>query len=219
LQALAELCERYWQPLYCYARRRGRSPEDAQDSVQGFLNHLIRSRGLATVDRTKGRFRNFLLASFRNFMMMEDRRKHAGKRDFAKLIQSDGEHPEARLASEPTDPITPEMLYDAEWARVLLCRATERLQQEQIAKGRGEAFRILKAFLGGDGVPIPYEEAACALGLDVPNITNFIHRLRQRHRQLVREEVGMTVLDPTDVDTELHGLCEALVQAGGRLRT
>ena len=68
-QALAELCRRYWQPLYTFARRRGRSPEDAQDLVQGFFEHLIGSRGLATVDRSKGRFRSFLLASFQNFIV------------------------------------------------------------------------------------------------------------------------------------------------------
>jgi hypothetical protein len=30
-KALAELCGLYWRPLYAFARRRGRSPEDAQD--------------------------------------------------------------------------------------------------------------------------------------------------------------------------------------------
>ena len=79
-QALAELCRRYWQPLYAFARRRGRSPEDAQDLVQGFFEHLIASRGLATVDRSKGRFRSFLLASFQNFITAENRRARAEKR-------------------------------------------------------------------------------------------------------------------------------------------
>jgi hypothetical protein len=69
-QALAELCARYWRPLYAFVRRRGRSPEDAQDLVQGFFEHLIRNRGLATVDRTKGRFRSFLLASFQWAMLL-----------------------------------------------------------------------------------------------------------------------------------------------------
>jgi hypothetical protein len=52
----------------------------------------------------------------------------------------------------------------------------------------------------------------------VPKITSLIHRLRQRHTQLVREEVERTVLDPTEVEAELHALCEALVQAKGRVR-
>ena len=43
-EALARLCERYWSPLYAFARYRGFSPEDAQDLVQGFFEHLIESR-------------------------------------------------------------------------------------------------------------------------------------------------------------------------------
>ena len=50
-KALAELCGLYWRPLYAFARRRGHSPEDAQDLVQGFFEHLIGSRGLATVEK------------------------------------------------------------------------------------------------------------------------------------------------------------------------
>jgi RNA polymerase sigma factor (sigma-70 family) len=219
-QALAELCRRYWRPLYAFARRRGHSPEDAQDMVQGFFAHLIENRVLATVDRSKGRFRSFLLASFQNFMSGEIRLAHAEKRGGrAELIRLDVE---ARLNFEPEDQLTPETLYDAQWALLLLHRATERLEQEQGAKGRGETFRILKGFLGGTGgssVPVAYEEAAGILGIGIAAVTTHIYRLRQRHGELVREEVQRTVLDPTEVEAELHGLCEALVQAEGRVGT
>ena len=222
-QALAELCRLYWPPLYAFARRRGRSPEDAQDLVQGFFEHLIENCGLGTVDRSKGRFRSFLLASFQNFMAAAIRTARAEKRGgCAELIRLDCRDAEANLAFEPEDRLTPETLYDAQWALLLLRPATERLQQEQGAKGKGETFRILKGFLGGAGggcVPVTYEEAARALGVGVAAITTHIHRLRQRHRELVREEVERTVLDPAEVEAELHGLCEALVQAEGRVRT
>jgi RNA polymerase sigma factor (sigma-70 family) len=192
-QALAELSRRYWPPLYSFARRRGRSAEDAQDLVQGFFEHLIDNRGLATVDRSKGRFRSFLLASFQNFMAAEMRTARAEKRGGrAEPIRLDWQDAEARLVFEPEDRLTPETLYDAQCALLLLRRATERLQQEQGAKGKGESFRILKGFLGGgDGGcdPVSYEEAARTLGVGVPAITTHIHRLRQRHRELVREEV------------------------------
>src|SRR5215471_10191404 len=79
-KALAELCGLYWRPLNAFARRRGRSPEDAQDLVQGFFEHLIGSRGLAIVERSKGKFRSFLLASFQNFITAENRRARAEKR-------------------------------------------------------------------------------------------------------------------------------------------
>jgi len=107
-KALAELCGLYWRPLYAFARRRGRSPEDAQDLVQGFFEHLIGSRGLATVERSKGRFRSFLLASFQNFIAAETRRAGAEKRGGrAELIRLDWRDAEARLGFEPEDQLTP----------------------------------------------------------------------------------------------------------------
>jgi RNA polymerase sigma factor (sigma-70 family) len=221
-QALAELCARYWRPLYTFVRRRGRSPEDAQDLVQGFFEHLIRNRGLATVERSKGRFRSFLLASFQNFMAAETRLARAEKRGGrAELIRLDWRDAEDRLGFEPEDQLTAETLYDAQWAMLLLRRATEQLQQEQAVMGKAKIFRTLKGFLGGDGdgcVPVTYEEAARILGISVTAVTTLIHRLRQRHRQLVREEVKRTVMDPAEVEAEPHGLCEALVQAEGQVR-
>jgi DNA-directed RNA polymerase specialized sigma24 family protein len=101
-QALAELCGRYWRPLYVFVRRRGHSPEDAKDLVQGFFEHLIRNRGLATVGRSKGRFRSFLLASFQNFIAAEMRLARAEKRGGrAELIRLDGEMRRSGSFSNP----------------------------------------------------------------------------------------------------------------------
>jgi DNA-directed RNA polymerase specialized sigma24 family protein len=211
-QSLAELCEHYWRPLYAYALRNGRLHEDAQDLVQGFFGHLIRRRGLSTVDRAKGRFRDFLLGSFKNLVMADARRAGEEKRDGrAVVIRLDWEDPEAGLGFEPEERLTSETIYDAQWVLVLLRHATERLQQEQSAKGKGETFRTLKGFLGGDGggrVSMTYQKAASVLGIGVQNVTNLNRRLRQRH------EVKRTVLDPAEVEAELHGLCEALWEAG-----
>jgi DNA-directed RNA polymerase specialized sigma24 family protein len=64
--ALAELCRLYWYPLYIFAGRRGHSPDDAQDLTQGFFLHLLEHRALTRIDRLKGKFHSFLLASFQN---------------------------------------------------------------------------------------------------------------------------------------------------------
>jgi RNA polymerase sigma factor (sigma-70 family) len=219
-RALAQLCANYWPPLYAFARRRELTPEDAQDLVQGFFEHLISSRGLGSVDRAKGRFRSFLLASFQNFMSAETRRARALKRGGqAEMIRLDWEDAESRLSFEPEDHLTPETIYDAQWALLLLRRATSRLQQEHEAAGKAEAFRVLKCFLGDDAgaANIPYEEAARGLAIGVPAVKTLIHRLRRRHAQLVREEVERTLVNPEDVDAEVHALCEALIAAGGHI--
>jgi len=221
-EALARLCARSWQPLYGFARRRGYGPEDAQDLVQGFFAHLIERRALRRADRSKGRFRSFLLASFQKFMMNETRRAGAEKRGGRiEIIRLDWQEEEGRLSFEPEDPITAEILYDARWALLLLRRATEQLEQEQVAAGKGAMFQTLKAFLGGEGARanVSYEGAARALQVGVPAVKTLIHRLRQRHAQLVRAEVERTVEDPDDVEDELRSLREALLAAEGRVRT
>jgi len=43
--------------------------------------------------------------------------------------------------------LTPETLYDAQWALLLLGRATERLRQEHEATGKAETFAVLQGFL------------------------------------------------------------------------
>jgi RNA polymerase sigma factor (sigma-70 family) len=220
-EALARLCERYWPPLYAFVRHRGRSPEDAQDLVQGFFAHLIERRGLLSVDRSKGRFRSFLLASFQNFIAAEIRRARTEKRGGrVEVVRLDWEDEEGRISLEPIDGLTPETLYDAQWALLLLRRATRQLEQEQIATGKGDSFLTLKCFLGEDGsrAKVSYEEAAQSLGIGVPSVKTLIHRLRQRHAQLVREEVERTVSEPAEVDAEVHALCEALIAAEGRIR-
>src|SRR5260370_39485465 len=220
-EALARLCERYWPPLYSFARHRGNGPEDAQDLVQGFFQHLIESRAMGTIDQAKGRFRSFLLACFQNFMAMERRRAGAEKRGGrAELIRIDWQDAESRIAFEPEDRLTPETVYDARWALELLGRATRRLEHEQAALGKAQAFRTLRPFLGDEGAraSLSYEEAAQALNVGLPAFKTLIHRLRRRHTQLLREEVAQTVLNLNEVDAEVHALCEALVQAKGRVR-
>lgn len=79
-RALAELCTRYWHPLYAYVRRRGYAPDDACDLTQAFFARLIEQRRLTAADPVRGRFRSSLLTSMKNFVASEWRRESAVKR-------------------------------------------------------------------------------------------------------------------------------------------
>lgn len=220
-EALAELCTHYWPPLYAFARRRGHPPEDAKDFVQGFFEYLISHRGLTSVDPAKGRFRSFLLAAFQNFMAAEARRARREKRGGrVERIHLNWADAEGRIVFEPVDRLTPETIYDAQWALLLLSRATDQLRREYEGAGKAEVFAALKGFLGDEGrrTGLSYEMVAQTLGVGVPAVKTLIHRLRRRHGQLVREEVSRTMTDPAQVDAEVHALCDALIAAGGRVR-
>src|SRR5512144_650404 len=78
--ALAALCETYWYPIYAFARRKGYRPADAQDLTQSFFAYLIEARLVEKADRSRGRFRSFLLACFINFIESQELRSRAMKR-------------------------------------------------------------------------------------------------------------------------------------------
>ena len=218
--ALAQLCRTYWYPLYIFARRRGYAPDDAQDLTQSFFLHLLEHRALTGVDRLKGKFRSFLLASFQNHLSDQAdharRIKRGGGKEF---VQLDSEEAEQRYRLEPAESLTPENIFDARWAMTVLGEVLKQLRQEYIAEGRVSTFEVLDAFLDPyNSTTLPsYDEVANRLQVTVGAVKTLIHRLRKRYTALLRQEVGRTVADPAEIDQEIHALCEALIATRGRL--
>lgn len=217
-QAFADLCKLYRYPLYAFIRHRGHSPEDSEDLVQGFFLHLVEHKTLSRVDRSKGKFRSFLLASLQKFLSDEADRarclKRGGKAEFVHL---DLEGAEDRYGLESVDTLSPEKIFDARWAMVLIGMALDRLDRQYAAQGKGNTFQALRAFLDPMNTKsLPsYEEAAGQLEVSVGAVKTLIHRLRKQYTALIREEVSRTVSDASDVDPEIHELCEALIAAEG----
>jgi RNA polymerase sigma-70 factor (ECF subfamily) len=217
--ALAQLCRTYWYPLYIFARRRGYSPDDAQDLTQSFFLHLLEHRALAGVDRLKGKFRSFLLASFQNHLSDQAdharRIKRGGGKEF---VQLDAEEAEQRYRLEPVEYLTAEKMFDARWAIMLLAQALNRLREEYANEGKTSIFEALRVFLdpANSGAPPSYNEVADRLQVSTGAVKTLIHRLRKRYAALMREEVGRTVSDPAEIDEEIHALCEALIASEGR---
>jgi DNA-directed RNA polymerase specialized sigma24 family protein len=148
--ALAELFRLYWYPLYSFARRCGHSPDDAQDFTQGFFLRLIEHKALIRADPLKGKFRSFLLTSFKNYLCTETERGHRQKRGgHYEFISLDLENAESRYRLEPTDTLTAERIFDARWALTLLGRTMTRLAEEYATQGRASVFETLKVFLKG----------------------------------------------------------------------
>ena len=219
-EALAELCRLYWYPLYVFARRRGGSPEDAQDLTQGFFLHLLEHRALGGVDRLKGKFRSFLLASFQNHISdayeRSRRLKRGGDKEFVRLDAADAEE---RYQREPVEFSTAGKIFDARWAMTVLGEALEKLRQEYDTAEKTSTFEALKVFLDPNNsrAPPSYDEVANRLEVSIGAVKTLIHRLRKRYTALLREEVGRTVSDPTEIDGEIHDLCDAIIASEGRL--
>ena len=209
--ALAKLCETYWFPLFVFLRRQGCATEDAQDLTQAFFARVLDKNYLADVDRSLGKFRSFLLAALRHFVANERDRARAKKRGGGRCTLSlDFTSAERRYSLEPVDDLTPERLFERQWALELLARVLARLHDELTAAGKGAWFEALKPLLTADPHAPPYSCVAERLGMSESAVKVAVHRLRRRYRQLLHVEVAQTVADPAEIDDELRQLVATL---------
>ena len=211
--ALAELCEAYWSPIYAFIRRTGESDEDARDLTQAFLAYVLEKRAFRTARQDRGRFRSFLLASVRHFLANERDRERAKKRGGGRVLRSIDrvDDDDGGFVREPADTLTPDQVYERDWARAVLARALVRLEEAQKGEVRRRMFRHLQPFLTGDE-PASYLELARTLRTTEGALRVAVHRLRRQWGECLRGVVGETVDAPEAVDDELRHLL--LIAAG-----
>ena len=209
--ALAQLIEGYWYPVYGFVRGKGYSEADASDLVQSFFATLLEKRRLDGVRPDIGRFRSFLLVSMRNFLTNEWEARMAEKRGGKVAIETfDTDRAEARLSSEVNQLQDVERAFDRRWALTVLQRAVEKLEQEFAKAGQTDRFESLRGLLTGQGPTSPYEELAEKFGMSVAGVKSLVHRMRKRFGVLLRGEVRQT-LDPDEsVEDEIRYLLSIL---------
>ncbi len=205
--ALKALCESYWLPLYAYVRRRGHSAHDAQDLTQGFFERLLRLGSLARVCPRRGKFRAFLLASLKHYLADCHDHATAQKRDARRTLPLDAETRYHAIADESA---SPERLFERQWALALLEQTLARLCSEAAATGREAWFEALRPALAGDAAALPHATLAVQLGATPEAVRVASHRLRQRYRRLLREEIARTVGSDAETEEELRALRRAL---------
>ena len=207
--ALVSLCENYWYPLYAYLRRRGYAADQAQDLTQDFFIRVLEGRYLDRADPEKGRFRSFLLRSLKFFVADEEDRQRAYKRGGGAVVSLEFSSGEERYQREPAHDETPERLFERRWALAVLDQVVEKLRAEFVRHGRPEHFERLKVFLLGQS-DAPYAALGREMNTSEGALKVAIHRLRKRYRELFRQEIGDTVADPAEVESELRFLAAVL---------
>jgi RNA polymerase sigma factor (sigma-70 family) len=214
--ALAELCQTYWAPLYSFVRSRGYIMHDAQDLTQSFFAYLIERKIYARVDRQKGRFRSFLLASLKNFLAdASDRErtfKRGGGQDFLPLHEEQVEEAESLFQTHGAMS-SEDQMFDRSWAEALVTAGLERLSADYKDESKEKLFNELRIFLTSGAEPLPaYAELAVRLGMTESTLRSHVTRLRARYREALRAEVRRTVDTEAKVDEELHELLRVLTR-------
>ena len=203
---IAELCEQYWYPVYAYLRQRGHRRDEAEDLTQGFFAHLLAKRVLQRAEAGRGRLRSLLLACLTNFVVHEkqllQRKKRGGTRSVSFCPPIDPRH-----VIEPRDELTPDKIYERQWAVTLLRRVLEQLRDELTVDGKAQLFDVLKNYLVGDTARLDYRCAAAALNINEGAARVAVHRLRRRYGDLLRQQIAQTVHGSTqDIEEEIKYL-------------
>ncbi|HVR70339.1 MAG TPA: sigma-70 family RNA polymerase sigma factor [Vicinamibacteria bacterium] len=215
-EALARLCSLYWYPVFAFVRRKGHAPDDAQDLTQGFFARLIEKGELSAADRSRGRFRSFLLTNCQFFLANERDRALARKRGGGRVpLSIDVATAEGRYERALAHSETPERLYDRQWCLTLLDGVFEALRAEYAAAGKADLFDRLKEFLTAGPDAGTHADAARELGTTAGAVKVAVHRLRRRYRDELRRRVADTVGSDRDVEDEIRYLLETLGPSRG----
>ncbi len=213
-EALSQLCEAYWTPVFRFLRSEGRDEETARDLTQEFFARLLAGRGLAAVDPARGRFRSYLLGAVKHFLrdqrLRQNRLKRGGSVAPESLEAPNGDTTAPRLEVPDPAGFPPDTLFDRAWAMAVMDRALAALGAEFDHAGKTAQFDTLKPWLVGEAPGFSQAQAAQALGLNEGAVKVAIHRLRRRFRDLVRVELAQTVGSLEEVDGELRYLVEVL---------
>jgi RNA polymerase sigma-70 factor (ECF subfamily) len=209
-QALEDLCRTYWRPIYCFARREGARPDEAKDITQGFFALILERKDFHSVRQEKGRLRSFLLASLKHFMANERRDAATLKRGGGRtLIPLDGIVDDSS-EFDRGDMLSPDLLYDRRWAFTVLEMVFARLREESQRSLNPPLLQRLNTLLSDEPERPSQADIAREFGMTENAVKQAFHRLRQRYRQLLREEVAHTVATPAEIEDELRHLIAAL---------
>ncbi len=215
-QALAEICQIYWRPIFAFICHKGYPVPDAQDLTQDFFMMVLKGKLLERADRNRGRFRSLLLRALQNFLRdAYDKRKAHKRGGDVQFVAWDEWMAEApSQLSVPMAAINEwpaETIFDVRWAATVAEQALRRLQEECESHGRRRVFDALSGALTAEREDVSYAVLARELGVEESRIKPLLHQMRLRYRQLLRAEVAATIDDPAEVEDELRYLCSALV--------
>ena len=214
-EALDELCRTYWKPLHSFVCACGQSESDASDTVQDFLSKFLESRGFASAKKPKGRLRNYLLRSLRNFMIDRYRRETAEKRGGGSASVSIDEFSHDQSTELDEGFISAEehlIRFDREWAETVMENAIAQMETSYKKRGKLDIFeRLFPLFDGNELSKADREDFCDQLGKTKSFLKMEIYRFRKRLQDCLRKIILQTVDSEANVEDELHYLAKALV--------
>jgi DNA-directed RNA polymerase specialized sigma24 family protein len=216
--ALAELLKQYWKPVYSYLRCKGYERETAKDLTQGFFHEIVLGRSLIQqADRSKGRFRTFLLTALDRYVTDIHRTEKRKKRmPEAGIISLD----DVDWLAIPDRDGTPTQVFDHAWASAVLDQALAAVEANYRSKNKAAHWDVFRARI----VDPIMENAECPAlpdlcekyGIsDTAKASKMIIRVKRRFRTLLRRHVRQLVNSDAEVDDEIRYLMQVFSKGPG----
>ena len=208
-EAVARFLSAYRRPLVTHLTIRQRlSVPDAEDLVQSFiLNKVVATNIVGLADRSRGRFRNFLLTALDNYVRDATRAALADKRapDRADSLGDDPLHAPAA----PLD--SPDRAFDLEWARTLIERTIARMEQTCSSAEKQQTLMLFRARVLEPALenspPASYDELVTRFGFASPlQASNALVTAKRMFRRLLREIIAEYVAGDAEIDLEINDL-------------
>lgn len=209
-EALLQLCDEYWYPVYAFVRWKVNDAHQAEDLTQSFFLKLLEKNYIAAADEGLGKFRTFLLTAVKRFLANEHDRVNAKMRGGGRRVLSlDFDSGAEKFAREHATRDDLEKEFNRVWAHQVLDIVLERIFNQFQEQGKQEEFEILRPALSPQEGALNYPELAKKLGVSASSLRVSVHRLRKRYRDLLVEEISKTLSDPAEANEEIASLFSA----------
>jgi len=216
-----DMLKKYWKPAYCYLRRKGYDNEQAKDLTQGFFQEIVLKRALIEhADKSRGRFRTFLLTALQQYIAEVQRRQNFRKAKPKGFLLSLDEMNSSQMPEAPAE-FSPEDSYHYAWAAQLLDQLLEEVEAKCRADGKAihwQVFhdKILKPIMEGTDAP-SMEEICRQYDIESPGkASNMIVTVNRRFRATLTRRIRRSVVQDCDVDEEFQELVEIFAKGSAR---
>jgi len=205
--ALGDLAQRYWYPVYALVRRRGHAPAQAGQITGNLLRRLVNDDA-GSPQIAARHYRNYLLERVHALLDRGHVNASSGRADGPDLAAPDDL--ERRYLRDHVVPSSPDEAFQRSFALVVLQRTLRRLREEATQSGRADLCRALEPFLARDPAAADYDRIAFQLRSRKVTLILALKRLRQRLRELAAQELSDTVVSPADLASEQDALLAIL---------
>jgi RNA polymerase sigma-70 factor (ECF subfamily) len=216
-EALGVLLQRYLPALRAHlVLHRRIAPDLADDLLQSFVSRkVLEQRLIARSDRSRGRFRSFLLKALDHYVIDQVRRNKS--RGGALAPAQLDELAELDLADDDAE-AQPSQAFDRAWAKEIVAEALRRMRVECERTGRADLWgvfehRVLAPSLHG-AEPVPYERLVQTFKLDShAQASNVLMTAKRTFARTLRSVIAESAEDDAEIEQDLKDLKQILAQS------